>query len=202
MSKLGIMFMMMIICLLTNKQVYCDEGIKLTIEKLIVEKGTMQINYSLFNNSKYQIWFCTDIDAGSEIDYEVKIDKKKLIISFKSIVVPPYILLEEPIWAKYLRLEPGKKFNDSIKVSIPVSEIKYFEENKSSKEVWVQEYANTVALVVGVYEINLEKNKEACCRDDSNSYTSFVSCFWAEENKERLIKSEIKNQKILTTILR
>ena len=171
------------------------EEISLTINNLELNENNLQFDFVLTNNTGKSIWFCRDIDDKSTIDYEVKTDKKGIVFRFANVTVPPNIFLEEPIWAKYSKLKSKKKFKGSIKVRVPVHELSHFEK-KSNKGLQTVNHADTLSLEIGVYNKKLEEKKKECCRDDSNSQNAFVNCFWAEKNKEQIIKTQIKNQNI------
>lgn len=171
------------------------EEVSLTIDNLRLEKDNLQFDFVLRNNTDTPIWFCKDIDDKSSIDYEIKIDKKEISFKFISVTVPPNIFLEEPIWARYSKLESRSKFKGSIKVKVPISELTYFKK-KTSESLQSLSYADTLNLEVGVYRVNLGEQKKVCCRDDSNSEDAFVNCFWAERNKEQIIKTQLKHQKL------
>jgi len=177
------------------------EEISLTIDSIRLDENNLQFDFTLTNNTENPIWFCRDIDDKSTKDYEIKTDKKEIAFRFVSVTVPPNIFLEEPIWAKYSKLESKKNFKGSIKVKVPLHELSYFEE-KSKESLQTVSYADILNLEIGIYKINLEEYKNVCCRDDSNSQNAFINCFWAEKNKEQIIETHIGNQKIPIRVFR
>ncbi|GBD99836.1 hypothetical protein BMS3Abin07_01882 [bacterium BMS3Abin07] len=176
------------------------EEISLTINNLKLDKDNLQFDFVLTNNTANPIWFCSDINAKSTMNYEIEINKKEILFRFASITVPPNIFLDEPIWTKYLKLESKKDFKGNIKAKVPIHEMSYFLRKKSNESLQAVTYADTIKLKIGVYKMNLEEYKKVCCRDDSNSQEAFVNCFWAEKNKEHIIKTQINNQNIPITI--
>ncbi|MBI1811919.1 MAG: hypothetical protein HYR78_08350 [Nitrospirae bacterium] len=172
------------------------EEISLVINNLKLKENNLQLDFILTNNTEKPIWFCKDIDDKSSIEYEVKITEKEVSFRFASVIVPKDVLLEEPIWAKYSKLEPGSKFRGSINVNVPLTESVPFKKKTTSDAFQVISFAETLKLEMGVYKADLEARKNECCRDDSNSQVSFVNCFWAEKNKEQIIRQQIENQNI------
>lgn len=168
-----------------------------------VKKQSLQINYSLTNNTDNSIWVCNDVDDKSGIDYEISFDEKSKKLKFRiaSIAVPQNILLEEPIWAMYVKLPPKNSLKGTISRSVPLTEIKIFKTKKNAEQKLV-DFADTVILELGIYKINLEANRSGCCRDDSDGRTMFVNCFWAEKNKEQIVTSQEVNYRVPVTIER
>jgi hypothetical protein len=61
-------------------------------------------------------------------------------------------------------------------------------------------YANTLSFEIGYYRLNLEKLKETCCRGDSDREKASVSCFWAGENREDKVETQISKLMIPVVI--
>ena len=178
------------------------EEMKVMINKLRLDSNDLQFEFVLKNNTKSAIWICEDIDDKSKVNYEVKIDEnnKTIKISFANFSVPKGVLLEEPIWARFRNVPPQMTSKGEVKLKLPVTNSNPLNidplKNKDLYKGTRTEHATTLILEIGIYKMDLKKNKNFCCRNDSNSQNAFVNVFWAEKNREQIVKKEIQNLKI------
>lgn len=193
MNKMIVLSFMMIFLL--NILACHPKDVILTIDNVIVNEKSLQFDFYLTNNTREPIWFCKDMDDRSDIDYQIDIHTNKVMFKYLSVTVPQNIFLEEPIWAKYVKLHPKNIYKGQIKFKLPISNLDPLEEKHTTSDVQIS-YADTLILEIGYYAKSLEMQKNDCCRDDSNLRNSFVSSFWAEKNHEAIARAQIKYHNI------
>ena len=196
MSKM-IIHTMIIPMLLLNVLPCSAQKVALELHNLILDSSTLQFDFTVTNNTAKAIWVCEDMDDKSKIDYQVKTDenRRKVEIKFGNFIVPGHIYLEEPIWARFRKLPPKGSLSGNVRLKVPLHNVNPIKQEEESSNIRIG-YVNDLTLQICVYEVDLEKLKTSCCRGDSDSQKAFVNCFWAEKNKGRIIKKEVRNLKI------
>ena len=160
-------------------------------------KKQLVVSFIVRNNTDKPIWVCQDIDSKGKQDYRIEVDRRnhKISVKFTSILVPPHILLEEPIWGKYTKLEPKAHLKKIVKLALPLTDTDRFSEQGGKRKKSIS-YIDKLTLEVGYYDNKIINSKETCCRNDSNAEMVFVSCFWAEKNKEYSISTQKDNLRL------
>jgi hypothetical protein len=149
----------------------------------------IEIHYWVENKTRNPIWVCEKLDWKNDT-YEAILYKyeRKAVIRIKSFIVPNEILLEEPIYAKYVRLLPSKSSEFKVEVARPIlnrSPLKHDKMDNSKLDD-----IERILLEVGYFDRDLGDNSECCLKTNSPDEV-LVNCFWAEKNSEKTLSVEI-----------
>jgi len=147
-------------------------------------KKDIQLEYSIKNISSKDIWLCVNTNRNKNPNYETDYDgiNQKLKIKFGNYRVPSGLLIEEPIYAKFIKLSVGQKESFTIKIKLPIQSFNPLDGEGDT----YYKLANLKELLLefAYYDIDLEKFNDECCIPEDKS-TMLVNCFWAENNLEK-----------------
>jgi len=172
------------------------DDVHLSIGNVVVSQNMMDLQYAIENRSTSPIWVCTDIeDRNDRLDYELCYSKwfDYMRIKIVDLKVPYNIHLEEPIWAKYVKLQPGRKYEFHVQSRLPVKQVRGFKHstgNESGTAV-----SEKISLEVATYS-SLNVKDTTSCRGDSNEEVAYVSCFAAKRNGPEVLKVEKTNVRV------
>lgn len=191
------LYISLVFCVLLISAPGYTEEPSMEIVNLKVLKKQLVISFIIHNNTDLPLWFCQDVDNKGKQDYVIEVDRIKKIarIKFTSVVVPPHVLLEEPIWGEYTKIEPKAHLNKTVKLALPLTATNRFSEEKLTGKKSIA-YIEKLILEVGYYDNKIVNLKETCCRNDSDEIMVLVSCFWAEKNKEYIMITHTDHLKI------
>jgi len=164
----------------------------LLVTDTFYKNGFLEVAYRFENKTKHDVWLCTNTDWKKLVFESVilKVEKKALL-KIRSFVVPKDVFLEEPIFATYHRVLPGKSADFKIKVEVPIYDQSPLKSNKNN--VLKLNDTDVIKLELGYFDQDLSSNSE-CCSKTKTSDELLVSCFWAETNGEKTISVEVKNK--------
>lgn len=163
----------------------------LHVQKTSYKDKIIEIEYEVQNTSSHNIWVCTSNNRNEYPNFESHVlkNEKKIVIQIKSFAVPPDVYLEEPIFAKYQRLLPGKSKRLKLNIELPVYDYSPLKLNKAN--FLNLEQLLLIKIEIGYFDKDLDKDTE-CCLKTSSVEELLVNCFWAEKNKEKSVSIEIK----------
>lgn len=170
--------------------------VHLSIGNVVVSQNMMDLQYAIENHSTSPIWVCTDIeDRNDRLHYESCYSKwfNSMRIRIVDLKVPYNIHLEEPIWAKYVKLQPGRKYEFHVQSRLPVKQVRGFKrsaDNESGTAV-----SEKVRLEVAMYA-SLNVRDTSSCRGDSNEDVAYVSCFAAKRKGPEVLTVEKTNVRV------
>jgi len=170
-----------------------EENVDIKISNIKKTDKVFSFTYVVRNNSPNDIWICDNIAVKSAIRVEINIDvkRKSVIIRLASFMVPAHISLEEPIWAKYIRLGPGDSYKSKIKIELPVTEQAPIDLVKPG--IKTNFNSKDIIFELGIYKRDLYKDETVRRWNSSTKDIVYLSCFWARENKELILRKKIEN---------
>jgi hypothetical protein len=155
-------------------------NISLEIVRIETKSNIFRLDYIVKNKGSQTIWICAKSGANTNNsdNYYVKYNKllRKLIIEKTTFKIPFFMRLEEPVWAEYVPLLPGRKYFGTILSDLPIKT-----PATNSDNPFTESKTKKLALKIGVYLSDLKN-------DDNKNFTKstdfpnsiLVSCFYKQ----------------------
>jgi len=171
--------------------------ISLHVTKTILNKNEIILYYTIINNNTKDVWVCTNMDVVNNVQYNVIVCKysNSVRIQIANREVPSKMRLEEPVYAKYVKLPSGSSLVGVVRVLLPMKEDVYLVDSYRDNTSEI-EYINRLILEISIYGKELEVFNRECCRKDSNNHTAYVNCFWAMKHKAKSIRYRVSPVKL------
>lgn len=85
-----------------------NKDVIFSIEKVVYEKKQIEITHEIENIGERDVCICINNNRDNYPNFKSNVNRfeRKIKIELKSLIIPEGVLLEEPIFAKYRRLEP------------------------------------------------------------------------------------------------
>ncbi len=153
-------------------------------------KDEIQFEYSVNNLGTRDIWICVNMNRNQHPNYKSLYDtiNQKLQIRIENYRVPSGVLIEDPIYARFIKLLVGQKKNFTLKIKLPIQSFDPLD--GAGSEHYKLANLREICLSIAYYDLDLEKLKNDCCIQE-DKLTMLVNCFWAENNLEKFIYLQV-----------
>jgi len=178
-----------------------DNGFVLRIDNIEQDQQQLTITSAIENNSGSAVWVCESMDSTIPLQCEVGIDdaSKLARVTQASFKIPADVFLEEPVWAKYVKLEKEGIFTGKTNLVLPLREADPIDPDRGSSDALKSITVEKLVFEIGIVTEDLSRLKGTACRGNSSDEVAYVSCFWIEENPEQIISQTIENVSIPCT---
>ncbi len=192
----GLYINITIVSLLTILTACSESKINVHINTMDITDKEVVVRYQVYNKSKNDIWVCTNMDIINGKEYNVKLHKFRKIVKVQltNRKIPYSMNLEEPVYAKFIKIRPTETYNGIIKLNSPIEETSYVAKNNLTPTMI--EYFDKISIEIGTYDKIIDDNKNKCCSKESTDDVAYVNCFWARKNKADLLYCKVKNLKL------
>jgi hypothetical protein len=130
-----------------------DSGVQMTLTHLSVNGQTLDLGWTITNNSDHEVWICDSINKGPPSVFEWFLDKDaRTLVIRRRFGLPASYIPQERInpAGRYVRLGAGQEKAESLSIALPVKPQRLFPGESGNAE-----YAERLALEIGFYDESL-----------------------------------------------
>jgi len=128
-------------------------GVQMTLTHLSVNGQTLDLGWTITNNSDHEVWICESINKSSPSVFEWFLDEDaRTLVIRRRFGLPASYIPQERInpAARYVRLGAGQEKTESISITLPVAPQRLIPGKSGTSE-----YAERLTLEIGYYDESL-----------------------------------------------
>ena len=127
-----------------------EKVVTIELTKLDVNDTNLELSYKIKNNTDHDVWICDSVSTETRWpqNFEVYLaeDAQTLVIRKRLDILPEVVWAAPPKYGRYVRLQPGQEYTDSLSRALPVRPVRVYIDERANAE-----FASRLVIEIGFY---------------------------------------------------